>query len=153
MWRTDSLERSCCWERLRAGGEGDDRGWDGWMASPTWWTWVWASTGSWWGTGKPGMLSPWGRRVGHDWVTELNWTELGHRGTLRGFTFQKNHNCSCWWHGRWVEGEKGWLQVDKWGVTNIFKSPRFKKRKTKELKAVRMESKGWIWELVKRQNW
>ena len=59
------------------------------------------------------------QRVGHDWVTKLNSTELGHRGTLRGFTFQKNHNCSCWWHGRWVEGEKGWVQVDKWGVTKF----------------------------------
>ena len=49
-------KRPWCWERLKAGGEGDDRGWDGWMASPTQWTWVWASSGSWWWTGKPGML-------------------------------------------------------------------------------------------------
>ena len=48
MWRTDWLERPWCWKRLRAGGEGDDRGWDGWMASPTQWTWVWVSSGSWW---------------------------------------------------------------------------------------------------------
>ena len=54
--RTDLRERLWCWERLRAGGEGDNRGWDGWMASPTWWTWVWASSGSWWWTGKPGVL-------------------------------------------------------------------------------------------------
>ena len=65
-----------CWERLKVGGEGDDRGWDGWMASPTWWTWVWASSGSWWWTGKPGVLQSMGLpRVGHDWATELNWTE------------------------------------------------------------------------------
>ena len=55
------------------GTERDDRGWDGWMASPTWWTWVWVSSGSWWWTGKPGMLKPMGsHRVGHDWVTALN---------------------------------------------------------------------------------
>ena len=50
------LKRPWCWERLRAGGEGDDRGWDGWMASPTQWTWVWASSVSQWWIGKPGML-------------------------------------------------------------------------------------------------
>ena len=61
------------WERLKA-GEGDDRGWDGWMASPTWWTWVWASSGSWWWTGKPGALQSMGlQRVNSDWATELNW--------------------------------------------------------------------------------
>ena len=56
------------------GGEGDDRGWDGWMASPTQWTWVWVSSGSWWWTGKSGVLQSMGsQRVRHDWVTELNW--------------------------------------------------------------------------------
>ena len=49
-------KRPCCWERLKAGGEGDNRGWDGWMASPTQWTWVWVNSGSWWWTGSPGML-------------------------------------------------------------------------------------------------
>ena len=63
-----------CWERLRVGGEGDDRGWDGWMASPTQWTWVWVNSGSWWWTGRPGVLWFMGsQRVGHDWATELNW--------------------------------------------------------------------------------
>ena len=63
---------SPCWERLKAGGEGDDRGWDGWMASLTQWTWIWASSRSWWWTGKPGMLQSMGsQRVGHDWGTEL----------------------------------------------------------------------------------
>ena len=70
------LKRPWCWERLRAGGEGDDRGWDGWMASLTQWTWVWVNSGSWWWTGRPGMLQFTGsQRVGHNWVTELNWTE------------------------------------------------------------------------------
>ena len=56
---------------------GDDRGWDGWMASPTLWTWVWASSGSWWWTGKPGALQSMGlQRVRHDWVTELNWIDI-----------------------------------------------------------------------------
>ena len=61
----------------KAGGEGDDRGWDGWMASLTQRTWVWVSSRSWWWTGRPGVLWVMGsQRVGHDWETELNWTEL-----------------------------------------------------------------------------
>ena len=60
-----------CWERLKA-GEGDDRGWDGWMASLTRWTWVWVSSGSWWWAGKPSVLQSMGsQRVGHYWVIEL----------------------------------------------------------------------------------
>ena len=67
---------SCCWEGLGV-GEGDDRGWDGWMASPTEWTWVWVNSRSWWWTGRPGVLQFLGsQRVGHDWATALNWTEL-----------------------------------------------------------------------------
>ena len=65
------LKRPWCWERLKAGGEGDDTGWDGWMASLTQWTWVWASSGRWWKTGKPGMLqSMESQRVRHDWTSE-----------------------------------------------------------------------------------
>ena len=60
MRRADSLERPWCWERLKAGREGDDRGWDGWMASLTRCTWVWISSGSWWWTGRPGVLQPTG---------------------------------------------------------------------------------------------
>ena len=67
-------KRLWCWEGLGEGGEGDDRGRDGWMASPIQWTWVWVNSGSWWWTGRPGMLQFMGlQRVGHDWVTELNW--------------------------------------------------------------------------------
>ena len=67
-------KRPLCWERLRAGGEGDDRGWDGWTASPTQQTWVWVDSRNWWWTGRPGMLWFMGlQRVGHDWATELNW--------------------------------------------------------------------------------
>ena len=66
-------KRPWCWERLRAEGEGDDRGWDGWMASPTQWTWVWVDSRSWWWTGKPGVLWFMGsQRVKCNWATELN---------------------------------------------------------------------------------
>ena len=67
------LIRSWCWERLKAGGEGDDRRWDGWMASLTWWTWVWTSSvGVGDGQGSLECCSSWGCRVGHNWATELN---------------------------------------------------------------------------------
>ena len=56
MWKLTHWKRPWWWKRLKAEGEGDDRGWDGWMTSPTPWTWVWVSSGRWWGTGKPGML-------------------------------------------------------------------------------------------------
>ena len=70
-------KRPWCWESLRAAGEGDDRGWDGWMASPSQWTWVWVDSSCWWWTGRPSMLQFMGSRwVRHDWVTELNWTEF-----------------------------------------------------------------------------
>ena len=66
------LKRPWCWERLGTGGEGNDRGWDGWMASLTQWTWVWVNAGSWWWTGRPGALRFMGSQwVGHDWATEL----------------------------------------------------------------------------------
>ena len=67
-------KRPWCWERLKAGGEGDDRGWDGWMASLLRWTWVWVSSRSWRWTGKPGVLPSMGsQRVRHNWVTELTY--------------------------------------------------------------------------------
>ena len=70
------IGKDWCWEGLEAGGERDDRGWDGWMASPTQWTWVWVNSVSRWWTRTPGMLQFMGsQRVGHDWVTELNWTD------------------------------------------------------------------------------
>ena len=84
-WNSNTLATSCeeltclkrpwCWERLKAGGEGDDRGWAGWMASPAQWTWVWVDSRSWWWAGRPGVLRFMGsQRVGHDWVTD--WTEI-----------------------------------------------------------------------------
>ena len=78
LWSPDTKNwltgKDWCWERLKAGRGGDDRGWDGWMASLTQWTWVWASSRSWWWTRKPGVLQSLGLpRVRHDWVIELNW--------------------------------------------------------------------------------
>ena len=76
MRKLTHWKRLWCWEGLGAGGEGDDRGWDGWMASLTRWTRVWVNSGSWWWAGRLGVLQFMGsQRVGHDWVTELNWTE------------------------------------------------------------------------------
>ena len=87
-WYKESThwKRPWCWERLKA-GEGDDRGWDGWMASPMWWTWALVGSRSWWWSGKPGVLQSIGvQRAGHDWATELNikasWRRIYlHRGT------------------------------------------------------------------------
>ena len=98
------LRRPWCWERLRAGGEGDDRVWDGWMASLTQWTWVWVDSSSWWWTGRPGVLWFMGsQRVGHDWVTELNWVFRNQDLSLR--------SADCYWSGseptpfQWTELE------------------------------------------------
>ena len=80
------IERLWCWEGLGAGGEGDDRGWDGWMASLTRWMWVWVNSWSLWWTGRPGVLRFMrSQRVGHDWGTELTeWpTEYTYHISLR----------------------------------------------------------------------
>ena len=74
MRRVDSLEKPWYWEGLGAGGEGDDRGWDGWMASRTRWTWIWVDSGSWWWTGRPGMLRVHGVAKSQTWLSD--WTEL-----------------------------------------------------------------------------
>ena len=85
-WNSSTLATSCeelthwkrlwCWEGLGAGGEGDDRGCDGWMASLTGWMWVWVNSGSLWWTRRPGVLRFMGsQRVWHNWATELNWTD------------------------------------------------------------------------------
>ena len=75
MWRTDSLEKTLMLGKIEGGKRGDNREWSGYMVSPTQWMWLWACFGSWWWTGKPGMLqSLWLQRVVYDWMTELNWT-------------------------------------------------------------------------------
>ena len=94
FWPPDGEElthwkRPWCWEGLGAEGKGDDRGWDGWMASPTRWMWVWVMSGRWWWTGRPGVLQFMGsQRVGHNWATELNWTQPN---TLVGVTSSLYH--------------------------------------------------------------
>ena len=126
MWRTDSLEKTlmlvknwltgkdpdACeelthwkrpwrWERLKAGGEEDDRGWDGWMASLTQWTWVWASSGSWWWRGKPSLLqSMASQRVGHNWATELNWTDCFSSNVIYRRMGQGGSGQNLWVQGR-----------------------------------------------------
>ena len=94
-------KRLWCWEGLGAGGEGDDKGWDGWMASLTQWKWVWVNSGTWWWTGRADVLWFLGsQRFGYDWVTELNWTvpaiavilESVHR-RQPGYLL-----CSCYFH-------------------------------------------------------
>ena len=78
LWRTDWLEKTLMLGKVEGGGEEDDRGWDCWMASRTQWTRGWVNSGSWWWTGKSGVLQPMGwQRVRYDWATELNWTEQG----------------------------------------------------------------------------
>ena len=82
MQRTDSLEKILILGKIEAGGEVDNRGWDGWITSLSQWTWVWESSGSQWWTGTPGMLqSMESQRVSHDWTTELNWTDAEKRTT------------------------------------------------------------------------
>ena len=103
-------KRPWCWERLRTGGEGDDRGWDGSMASPTR-TRVWMDSGSWWWTGRPGMLWFMGsQRVGHDWEAELNWTELN-LYTKQTHRHRKHYD---YWGGK-GEGRINWkIGIDKY---------------------------------------
>ena len=110
-------KRHWCWERLKAGGEGDDRGWGGWMASPTQWTWVWASSGSWWWRWKPGMLQSMGsQRVEQNWVTELNWNE--HWGLPRwGSGKESTRQCRSFRFNPWV-WKSPWKR--KWQTTPVF---------------------------------
>ena len=91
------LKRPWCWERLRAGRKLDDRGWDGWMASPTWWTWVWVDSGSWWWTGRPGVLWFMGlQRVTKSRTRLSDWTELTEylNGLVVFLTFFKSEFCN-----------------------------------------------------------
>ena len=89
MQRADSLEKTLKLEKIEGRREGDDRGWDGWVASPTQWTWVWARSGSWWWTGRPGVLQFMGwQRVRQDWAAELNWNDIQGCVSLK---------CTKWW--------------------------------------------------------
>ena len=117
LWPPDAKNwlfgKDWCWERLKAGEEGDDRGWDGWMASLTQWTWVWVSSGSWWWTGRPGMLQSMGRKGSY--TTEwLNWTEMipcNHSGGQKKKQKQKRE--SGVQYRTWLLGIYS-LRVDLW---------------------------------------
>ena len=108
LWPPDVKKRPWCCERLKAGGEGDDRGWDGWMASLTWWTWIWASSGSWWWTWKPGLLQSMGRKELDTTRTELKWSYdssffvPGSGNDILGI----DSNTSLTWQWCWTEGWK-----------------------------------------------
>ena len=139
-------KRLWCWEGLEAGGEGDDRGRDGWMASPTRWTWLWVNSRSWCWTGRPGMLQFMrSQRVRHDWVTELNWTELIHnkhslktpcvewvggiaRGGYTTWTARQHNELSCfllWNRGvlPYPTALGGSLQAFLWGACTHLTRP------------------------------
>ena len=103
------LKRPWFWERLKAGGEGDDRGWDGWMASRTRWPWVWASSRSWWWTGRPCVLQPMGsQRVRHDWPTEMNWNEEN----INYRSYYKQDICFI----TWVQNKKSNFSYCSWKI-------------------------------------
>ena len=132
------------WERLKVGGEGNDRGWDDRMASLTQWTWVWVNWSWWWtGVGGPGMLQSLGsQRVGHDWVTELNWgkesfTALpgkgGHSGLLSWKTMCLNPE-RIWWGVLWQPRLDPWVGKipwrRKWLPTPVFLPGEFYRQKS-----------------------
>ena len=111
-WNSSTLATSCeelthwkrlwCWEGFGPGGEGDDRGWDGWMASLTRWTWVWVNSRSCWWPGRPGVLQFMGsQRVGHDWVTDLIWfTAYYAPSTIVTYCLCYCNECSK--HSKWT---------------------------------------------------
>ena len=127
MWRADSLEKTLMLGRIEGKRRRGDRRWDGWMASPTQWTWVWTSSGNWWWTGKPGMLQSIGlQRLRHNWATELKkrcqnmlslsvlpstsvslslWCEHSERSQLSSSQKEKSHQ------------KLNWLQPWSWTVS------------------------------------
>ena len=131
-WNSNTLATWCeelthwkrlwCWEGLGARGEGDDRGWNGWMASLTRWTWVSVNSGSWCWTGRPVVLRFMGsQRVGHNWVTELNWTRTYH------IAHETLINVTSWpgWKGSWEKMDTcvcmaGSLHCSPETVTTLF---------------------------------
>ena len=105
-------KRPSCWESLKAGGERDNRRWDGWIESLTQWTQVWTSSKRWWCTGKPGLLQSMGlQRVGHDWATGLNWTAKWSKAqflSLNCGTCVSLCSSHCWY--------KPWSFVSRWWI-------------------------------------
>ena len=110
----------------KAGGERDDRGWGGWMASPTQWTWVWVISGSWWWSGRPGILQSMGSQiVGHDWVTELNWTEdptILLLGIYPEKTIFQKDTCTPIFIAALFTQAKTWKQPKYWSVDEWIKN-------------------------------
>ena len=102
-------KRPWCWERWKTGGEGGNRGWDGWMASPTRWTWVWASPGRWWRTRKSDVLQSMGlQKVGHNWMTE-QLQRLANSQVHRNFFVKYHRFCFTW---KW----QTWLNYILWKI-------------------------------------
>ena len=102
MGRADSFEKTLMLGKIEGRRRGDDRGWDGWMASPTQWTWVWVDSRSWWWTGRPGVLQSMGsQRVGHDWATEMNWKNKEYHGFCLGIKVYKDRLVKL---GNWDKG-------------------------------------------------
>ena len=121
MRRTDSFEKTLMLGKIEGGRR---RGWDGWVASPTQWTWVWVNSGSWWWTGKPGVLQSKGsQRVGHDWTTELK--KFMNQGMDR-----QNGVYSC--NGILLSNRKEWaiLRATTWTNFKHMSSERGQKQKT-----------------------
>ena len=124
MWRTDSLEKTLMLERLSARQEGSDRGWDGWMASLTQWTWVWARSGRWWWTGRPGVLHSLGlQKIRHDWASNtylLTYFLKNHKGFPR-WLIGKESTCNA---GNKRYGCHFWAKKmslrRKWQSTSVF---------------------------------
>ena len=116
MQRTDSLEKTLMLGKIEGRRRGDNRGWDGWMASRTQWTWVWVNSGSWFWTGRPGVLQFMGlQRVGYDWATEpTNWKTSICILLFLVYFF----NCLFFWL-RWVfVAEWAFLQL-RWAGTTL----------------------------------
>ena len=128
MWKVNSLGRLWYWEGLGAGGEGDDRGWDGWMASATQWTWVWVNSGFWWWTVRPHVL----RFMGLQWVgttEQMNWTELNWRTYhVLGIILKSFHiKCHFYFYEHHVLGisTPRFYRCVKWDSENLIDFPRF----------------------------
>ena len=112
MWRFDSLEKTLMLWGTGGAGEGEDRGWDGWMASLTQWTWFWLNSRSWWWTRRPACCNSCGCRVGHDWVTELHWGGSSHKKPAYQCRRHKRHGFNPW------VGKIPWRR--KWQPTPVF---------------------------------
>ena len=118
MWRVDSLEKTLMLGEIEGRRRRDDRGWDGWMASPTRWTWFWVNSRSWWWTGRPGVLRFMGsQRVGHDWATELNRTEPCNLLPQCHNTSRFYSKPASLWQGvlavrKSIQGDRVWVETD-----------------------------------------